>query len=241
VITLGIVLAAAAAAASVQAPAPDPGRIEFSIGKTFTLLFLTLGPLKIIGPFAAMTRGRDTSFKRSLALEASILAAVAVVVCATVGAAVLRTWNISVGALEITAGIILFLVALKPVLAQYESHGLAADPPSPAVPPTVSALAFSPLAFPTIVTPYGIAVVIMLVTLAEGNVDLISRILGIAAAVLVMDFLVMLVADRILNVPMGRPALGIFGAVLGVLQIALGVQAMIVGLRMLDVLAAFRT
>jgi hypothetical protein len=41
----------------------------FSLGKVFTFLFLTLGPFKIIGPFAAMTRGRDGAFKRRLAFE----------------------------------------------------------------------------------------------------------------------------------------------------------------------------
>ena len=76
----------------------------------------------------------------------------------------LRSWNISMGALMLTAGVILFLVALRPALAQYELQATAdiaqSSPQQPA-----SAMAFSPLAFPTIVAPYGIAVVIMLVTL----------------------------------------------------------------------------
>ena len=45
-----------------------------------------------------------------------------------------------------------------------------------------------------------------------------------------------LLADWILRIPMGRPALGIVGAVLGVLQIALGVQLIIAGLRLLAIL-----
>jgi hypothetical protein len=60
------------------------------------------------------------------------------------------------------AGIILFLVALINVINQY---GL--DEPSPIVPdPPTMKMAMSPLAFPTIVTPYGIATVIVMMAIS---------------------------------------------------------------------------
>lgn len=86
---------------------------------------------------------------------------------ATIGANILHKWGISVGALQLAAGIVLFLIALRPVLEQYEpkkpeteAQGSSASPA-----PSSSDLAFSPLAFPTIVTPYGVAVLILVVTL----------------------------------------------------------------------------
>jgi multiple antibiotic resistance protein len=209
----------------------------FSLGKVFTFLFMTLGPFKIFGPFAAMTRGRDGAFKRRLAFEGIIISALAMLAAVTVGANTLDSWGISVGALQLAAGIVLFLIALKPVLEQYEPHkdqpeasGSAAAPA-----PTASALAFSPLAFPTIVTPWGIAVLIMLATLRRDNM---LQILGVTAFVLVLDLLAMLVADRILKTPFVASALGIVGAVMGVLQIALAVQATVDALRMMGVVGA---
>jgi len=204
-----------------QAPA-------FSTGKIFTILFVMLGPFKIIGPFVAMTAGQDRAFKRRLALEATIIAAIGLAVAVTIGTLVLQNWGVSVGALLLTAGIVLFLVALQVVLQQYEPHDHTKEHTPPTTPDlSPSALSFSPLAFPTIVTPYGVAVLIVVVTLRAGQPGVLLQVFGITAVVLAVDYLAMLSADRILSTPKVRPALGIVGAVLSILQVALGVQAMV--------------
>lgn len=214
----------------------------FSPGKVFTFLFLMLGPFKIIGPFAAMTAGRDRTFKHRLALEATIVSAIGTIAAVMLGTKILRKWGVSVGALLLTAGIVLFLVALQVVLDQYAARDEAAKPAPPTTPETSpSELAFSPLAFPTIITPYGVAVLIVLVTLRTGQTMTLLRIAGITAIVLALDFLAMLSADRILNRPMVRPILGILGSVLSVLQAALGVQAMIDALHLLGVIPGLAT
>jgi multiple antibiotic resistance protein len=210
----------------VTAPLPP-----FSLGKLFTFLFLTLGPFKIIGPFVQMTHGRDAAFKRELALRGTIVAAIGLLAAATVGANTLVKWGVSVGALQLTAGIILFLVALRQVMEQYGSRE-AAEPAASAAavaPVPASKLAVL-LAFPTIVTPWGVALVIMAMTLREGYA---LQILAATAVVLVVNFLVMMVAERILKAPAIVAVLAIVGTVLGILQVALGVQVMAAALPML--------
>jgi multiple antibiotic resistance protein len=209
----------------------------FSLGEVFTLLFVTIGPMKVIGPFAAMTRGRDRAFKRQLAWKGIVIAAISALAAATVGVNVLRKWGVSFEALLLTAGIVLFLVALRAVMEQYSPethHAATGEPNAPA--PTVAALAFSPLAFPTLVTPYGIAILIMLVTPLPSSDPGVPRVLAIAAAVLALDLLAMLFADRILASPFAAAGLRILGATLSVLQIALGVQAIVGALRLLGVI-----
>src|SRR5690606_36426043 len=128
----------------------------------------------------------------------------------------------------------LFLIALRPVLEQYEPktpQGEASGSDSSPV-PSASALAFSPLAFPTIVTPYGTAVLILLVTLRP---DHLPEIAGVTALVLLLNLLAMLFADRILKSPLVASALGIVGAVMAVLQVALGVQVVVDALRVMKV------
>jgi multiple antibiotic resistance protein len=171
-----------------------------SLAEAFTFLFVTLGPLNIIVPFAAMTKGRTSASKRRLAFKAILLATI-----------------VSGGALLLAAGAILFLVALA-----------AADRT-----PSESELAFSPLAFPTIVTPYGLALLILLFTLHPLDSGGL-RILLIAAFVLASDLLAMLCTDLIAKIPCIKPALNILGYVIGVLLIALGVQAVADGLRFLS-------
>ncbi len=222
-----IVLAATSAVYAQDAPAvAATGARTFSLGKSFTFLFLTLGPLKVVGPFAMMTRGRDEAFKRWLALEGICIAAVAAIVAATVGSNILKNWGVSLDALTLTAGVVLFLVALRPVLEQYAHHETAAVP-SAGPPPSASSLAYSPLAFPTIIAPHGIAVLVILVTLAGDDSSLVLKLLGLVALVLVLDYLAMRVAERIVTTPFVKPLLGILGSVMSVLQIALGVQAIV--------------
>jgi len=61
----------------------------------------------------------------------------------------------------------------------------------------------------------------------------VIQIVGIVALVLLLDLIAMLYADRILSTPFVALALGITGAVMGVLQIALSISVMVLALRLL--------
>lgn len=73
----------------------------------------------------------------------------------------MRQYHVSVPVLAIAAGIILFLVALKTIMEQF---GSSVPSPQQNLEPSLP-LAISPLAFPTIVTPYGVAAVIICMAL----------------------------------------------------------------------------
>jgi multiple antibiotic resistance protein len=94
-------------------------------------------------------------------------------------------------------------------------------------------LALDPLAFPVIVTPYGIAALIVFLSFAP-DVESQIQIGLIVVAILALDLLVMLFARKLLT------TLGIFlailGAVLAVVQVALGLQIIHNSLRALNIL-----
>jgi multiple antibiotic resistance protein len=226
--------APAAFAHSVATAAHEPGAVShWSLGEAFTFLFVALGPLNVIGPFATFTRGRGVAFKRGLAFRAFLVATIALLFAATLGAKTLQAWGISVGALLVAAGVILFLVSLRPVLAGYSPRWGRVQAAADAVPAqSEPEPAFSPLAFPTIITPYGLALLILLFTLypfGSGGLG----ILAIASFVLALDLLAMLCTDLLAKIPFIKPGLDILGCVMGVLLIALGVQAVADGLRLL--------
>jgi multiple antibiotic resistance protein len=210
---------------------PEP--ISFSLGQVFTFMFVTLGPIKVIAPFAGMTRGRDGAFARQLALRGAFISAVALLVAATIGVRILSKWGVGPAALLLTVGVVLFMVALRPVIAQYDPPSVSEAPSraADAEPPSVRSLAFSPLAFPTIVTPYGIAVVILVLKLRGPDAAMLP-ILGLLGLILALDFVAMLGARAILRLPVLPSLLQIVGAVMGVLQVALGVLAMLGGIRL---------
>ena len=208
--------------------APEASAL-LGLGAVFTLLFVTLGPVKILGPFAQLTRDVDEAKAKQIAVRAFALALVAVVAGGFVGRALLGNWGISVPALMLAGGIIFFLVGLNLVLEQYQP-AQAAPPPLPAA-PMAAALR---IAFPAVVTPYGIAAVIALLVNSPDTARTAS-IVAILIGVMVLNLLAMLYSRRLMG---GATVMGlqILGAVLGVLQVALAVQLILRGLRELGVL-----
>jgi len=210
--------------------APDSADL-LGLGAVFTLLFVTLGPLKILGPFVQETRNVAAPMLRQIALRAFVVALVAVVAGGFIGKALLGNWNISVAALEMSGGIIFFLVGLRLVLEQYNTVRAAPEPLPEA--PMAAAMRVT---FPLVVTPYGIAALIVMLANSPDSARTLS-VLAILAGVMVLNLLAMLFARQIMAGLMVI-VLQILGAVLGVLQVALAVEMMVHGLQELGVLPA---
>jgi len=194
----------------------------------FALLFLMLGPIKILAPFVRMTQGTDIVFRRRLATRAIVYATIAMAMAAVMGPNVLERYGVPVAVLRLTGGIVLFLVALRTVLRQFQDVAAAdAEPPS-------LKHAFSPLAFPTVVTPYGIATVIIFMALAAGDRATQAMVMGLVLLILALDWVAMLFAHAVLR--WLGPALQISGVVLGVTQVAIGLHMMLAALAALGVI-----
>jgi multiple antibiotic resistance protein len=208
--------------------------MTYTIGpaEIFTLFFVTLGPLKILGPFAQRTHDLDVAAMRKVALWAFVIATIAIVVGSLVGNALAANWHIEISALMIAAGLIFLLVALRQLLEQYEPpHAGVAPPP---LPPTPMSAALR-LLFPIVLTPYGIAAVIVL--LANSHDEQRSlMIIALLVGVMVLNLLAMLFARKILT-GVTMIVLQVLGAVLGVLQAGLAVEFILAGLRGLGVLS----
>jgi multiple antibiotic resistance protein len=197
----------------------------------FTILFVTLGPLKVLGPFAHRTSGIDDSAVKAIAVRAFIIATIAIIAGGIFGALTLAKWHVSIGALALAAGIIFFLVALRQLLEQYEPEPAAPPEPLPAS-PTAAACQ---LVFPIVLTPYGIAVVIALVA-ASTRAERTEMILALLLLVMILNLLAMWFVRRILT-GLTMLILQLVGAVLAVLQVALAIEFILMGLRSLHVIS----
>jgi multiple antibiotic resistance protein len=200
-------------------------------GEIFTLFFITLGPLKVLGPFAQQTASLEPAAMRGIALRVFVISVVALGIGGWAGRALAINWKVSIPALLIAAAVIFFLVALSLVLEQYEPPHAHAAPPLPAKP----LAAAMQLTFPTVVTPYGIAALIVLLAATQDMVRE-GMIFGIAFGVMVLNLLAMLFARTIMRGPM-LLGMRLLGAVLGVLQVALAVQIFLGALQRLGVIA----
>jgi multiple antibiotic resistance protein len=183
----------------------------------FTLLFLMLGPFKIIAPFLKITKNADAALTRKLALYGILYSIIALLLAAILGEKILSNFSIPVPILALSGGIIFFLVALLNVL----SHPLPTEAEEKNLTPPSPKVAMTPLAFPTIVTPYGMAAVIVLIALSP---DLREKLIvgATVGVIMVLNLLIMLLARSLMK-PLAV-LLPILGEILSVIQVALAAK-----------------
>jgi len=202
------------------------------VSQVFTFLFLMLGPFKIIGPFAMVAKGADPALTRGIALWATLFSTVALLVAAFLGEGIMSSFGIPLPVLSLAAGLILFLVALINILQQFRPPTQQGDHDETqgSLPTMMTAL--TPLAFPAIVTPYGIAALVVFLALSP---DLRSRLLvgAVVLVIMLLNLFFMLMTRHLLRVL--TVLMPILGAVLGIVQVSLGLQIINNSLRALGV------
>jgi multiple antibiotic resistance protein len=177
-------------------------------------LFLMLGPFKIIVPFAKITRNADAKLTRRIAFRAILFSSLALLLAGLLGRRILSNYGIPIPILALAGGIILFLVALLNVIQQFAPTDTQHDIETPNL-----SMAINPLAFPTIVTPYGIAALIVFLSVSpDTNTQLM--IAGIVVGIMVLNLIFMLITKYIFKILI--VIFPILAAVLLVVQVALG-------------------
>ncbi len=189
-------------------------------GKLFPLLFNMMGPIGLIPVFVRLTADMEQKARTAMARRATGLAFIALFLAVFLGAAMLGAWSISNGSLIFAAGLIVTSSALLPLIWSGGGAAAAAGDAKQ----TPEQLAVSPLAFPSMVTPRAVAVLIIFVAYfpaMEGKLT----VLAAAAFVLLLNLIGMRFAQWFMD-HVGMTPLLVLGAVFGVLQVALGVEMM---------------
>ena len=189
------------------------------ISYIFMILFLMLGPFKIMGPFNRMTKDADPKLARRVAIRSILISSIALLLASLLGKRIMSNFNIPIPILALSGGMILFLVAILNVIQQFSEHGGREKD----VEPLNMNMAMYPLAFPITVTPYGIAAVIVFMALlpgVEGDLTVGLMVFGI----MVLNLAMMLLNRYIFKVL--ALILPVLGAILSVVQVALGLQIM---------------
>lgn len=202
-----------------------------TLGMIFTAFLVMLGPTKMIFPFAALTAGvagMDEAKARRASAKAIGIACLTGIVAAILGQSILSKWGISLQALHLAAGLVLLLVALQSLMATYAPSQNA---PAPVTPPKNFIL--SPLVYPIILSPYGIATFI-LVLASTGDIYRDLQVFAVFLLVMAINLATLWYAQAIVR--RGASLLMILGAIFGVLQVALAIEMMLDASRGLHIL-----
>lgn len=204
----------------------------------FTIFFLTLGPIKTIPAFFGLTKDASPQFRRKTALQATLISTGLCLFIAFIGRNVLGKWGVSLDALKLAGGLILLLSALKIVTMQPQptgGHRATADTPLAA---TIK-LAIAPLSTPVIITPYGVVAILFYMVIAKGYLGLEIQILSIVLLIMLLNYLGMFFADKIMNI-IGMPILRLIGWIFAVMQSALAIDIMLGAFKSLGVIRNFK-
>ena len=201
----------------------------------FTIFFLTLGPIKTIPMFHVLTREADPADVRKLAVRGTLIATVLSIVIAIVMRGTLHSWRVSPDAIRIAGSILLFISALQVISA----FGGQSGPPKPAItdPKQLLGLALTPLAIPTIITPWGVAAILMFMSIVRNDAAATLSVLEVLAGVMVLNLIGMLLARPICR-KIGLTTFQILGWIFAVMQAALATEGVIFALRNLGVIPA---
>jgi multiple antibiotic resistance protein len=184
----------------------------------FVTLFLVINPFELLLAFVATAGALPPAAQRKLALQAVVVAFVALTLFATAGSFLLHHMNVPILAFQIAGGIILFLIALEMV----RGHAL----PTEMSPEGITNFAIYPLGIPKIAGPAAMLAIVLVTD--DDRYDVLERgrtVLVLAAALLTV-FLVLLAAGPISRW-IGTTGANVLGRIIGMLLAALAVSTVL--------------
>ena len=204
--------------------------VTFDFSYVLMIFFLTLGPIKIIPVFAHLTHGAERPDHQRVAVYATLFATAMCVAIGLLARTLVARYRLAVPTLQLTGGLILLIWSLNAIFGRSDAAAKSQDDAS------AMQIALTPLATPTIMTPAGVAALMVFVLLAPGVPDGYQIVASALALVMAMNFLVMFYNDRIVNRRWLLVPLQLLGAVLAVAQLAFAVQVILNALHAIGVI-----
>ena len=196
----------------------------------FTTFFATIGPIDVAVMFAAITGDRTGRERRRIAVRACFIASLLLVFFAVAGEFVLERLGITLPALRVAGGILLFLIAVDMVFAKH-SGGTSTTEDETAEAADRADISVFPLATPLIMGPGAMGAAILLSADAGEVFGWPGRLIVIGAGLaIVVLVLVMMLASSPVQKMLGVTGTNVISRVVGVLLAALAVQFVFDGL-----------
>ncbi len=192
------------------------------------VFFVVIDPPGLSAMFAALTRGGDNTYRRRMAVKATLLATGILYVFAFIGARLLEALGVTLPAFKIAGGILLFLVAIDMIFAR-QSGLRSATVREQEEARFKEDISVFPLAFPLIAGPGALTTVILLAGNASGQPWEFVSVLIILGIILLLAFLSLLASGRLMRL-LGVTGSNVLGRLLGVILAAMAVQFVIDGI-----------
>jgi len=188
----------------------------------FLTLFVIIDPVGLSSLFLGVTEGYPPQRRRSTALRAVLIGAGILIVFLFAGGPLLGYLGVSIDALRIAGGLILFKVAFDMVLARRERQTQSEEEEAQ----QRDDVAVFPLAIPLIAGPGAFATLLVLATEIDNDPIYLAILVGAVIVVLALVYLGFRLATPIQAI-LGETGTAVITRVLGIILAALAVQLVI--------------
>lgn len=193
----------------------------------FITLFVIIDPVGLAPIFAGLTDKTSKHHQRKMALKGSVVGACILLFFALAGKPFLGALGISMEALRIAGGTMLFLISLEMV---FEKRTERKQEAAEKIEDVFDDVSVFPVAIPLIAGPGSIASIILLMTNQENNFEGQLIVIGALASVLFISLIAFLLAARVMGL-MGETVSTVLTRVLGIILAALAAQFIIDGIK----------
>ena len=194
----------------------------------FITFFVVIDPPGCAPIYASLTHGANAAQRRSMAIRATGVATLILLIFALFGEKLLAALHIELNSFRIAGGIMLFLIALDMV---FEKRTQRREERAQKIieTPEIEDVSIFPMAMPMIAGPGSIASVMLLMSQNEG-LENATIIISALVAVLLLTLIALLAAGPLMRV-LGAQVEAVITRLLGVLLGALAAQFVVDGLR----------
>lgn len=186
----------------------------------FLGFFAIMNPIANTAAFAGLAGDKSKTEQKRIAIKALLITFIIILVFSCLGKAIFHLFGITIDALRITGGILVFVVGYHMLNGHGSKLHSAQDNDD-------SDLAVSPLAVPLLAGPGTIATAMNFS--ASGGVMGILTTVGVFAILCIITFICFIFSSRILSV-IGKSGLSIVTRLMGLILAVIGTQMIIVGL-----------
>ncbi|MDZ4137564.1 MAG: MarC family protein [Erythrobacter sp.] len=194
----------------------------------FVTFFVVIDPPGCAPIYAGLTKGASAGQARSMALRATFIATIILLIFALFGQQLLGALHIELNSFRIAGGLMLFFIAFDMVFEK-RTQRREERAEKVAASPEIEDVSVFPMAMPMLAGPGAIAAVMLLMNEADGLAQSFE-VLGALGAVLVITGAALVAAGPLIRL-LGDKVEAVITRLLGVLLAALAAQYVIDGLK----------
>jgi multiple antibiotic resistance protein len=192
----------------------------------FMAFFAIMNPIANTAAFAGLTGSMNKEQQKAIAFKSLMITFIVITVFSVLGHAIFNLFGISLAALRITGGILIFIVGYHMLQGSASSMHNSKD--ADAAPANDSDIAISPLAVPLLAGPGTIATAMNYAT--AGGVSAMLVTVAVFFVLCVITFFCFIFSARIIKM-VGQNGLSIVTRLMGLILAVIGTQMLIAGIQ----------